>query len=1105
MILRERSVMSACLAELQVEEYLAGLLSDQAKTELDRHLAVCPACVKAVESARADHFLWNEIGSAVRANPRPPSQPASSGHAVDQRNRPLELAGYEVLRELHRGGQGIVYEAVQSATKRKVAVKVLLSGARASQRQQRRFEREIDLVANLQHPNIVTLYESGICDGMPYFAMQYVLGLPLHQYLNKRSHQESSGTASPKRPVTDTLRLFHKICLAVSYAHQHGVIHRDLKPGNILVDEEGEPHVVDFGLAQVTDESANALSRATLTGEFVGTLAYASPEQAAADPSQVDVRTDVYSLGVILFEMLTGELPYDISGSISETLRRIREDEPHSPSVLRPDVDYEVSTIVLKALEKDPSRRYQSAEHLARDVGHYMAGDPIDAKRASTLYVLRKTLRRHRLAVAGILSLVTVITISFLVSVGFWRQAVLDRDDAYRAKTAESEARSDAERQRDAAQFQAYLANVSAGNAAIRAHDVTEARRRLELAPVQYRDWEWLHLRGRLDGARLVLRGHREYVENVAVCRHTPIAISAAWDKSVRFWNSESGRELKSIELPTHAWSVAIDPEEKHVAVGAWDGRVRIYTIPDGRLVDDWEGPTKRVPAVAFHPDGKHLVAGFAAFDEPRSANAVLVYDLAKREIIRQLPQRGYIQSLAIRPDGKQLATADYQGVTIWDDESGQRVSEISGRQAVAWSPDSKRLATGDDRHVIVVRDLNGGTPDVVLRGHTGQVFSVAFSFDGLRLASASRDKTVRLWNVANGEQLAVYLGHTWTVTSVAFLGPERLISSSWDATLRIWDTTQQQAVQSLNAHSEAITAVTFSVTGSRLATASRDSTVRIWNAKSRTLETTLKGHQEAVQAVGFAPDQVRVASASWDRTVRLWNLDDPANVQVLEGHTDRVHAVAFSQHGDWLVSGSRDNTLRIWDTKTGRELSVLQGHDDHIHCAAMSPDGKCFASAGHRTVKLWDAATRQQIASFPRTIIQDDFSLAFDPKGRMLAAGSDIDTLGLWDVEARKPLDSLDGHTDEIHSVSFSPDGRRLVSAAFDGTVKLWDVPHRLVLATLDGYSGHVNCVTFSPDGGTIVGGTNRGELIFWEAEGETTTKYTKDTKQEGKSKRTD
>jgi serine/threonine protein kinase len=337
-------------------------------------------------------FLTPAVRSPVRRLDLPPFDPGQV--EATQPNRVFELPadsidGYELTRELHRGGQGVVYQAIQKSTKKKVALKVMLEGPFASEKAKRRFDREIELIASLHHPNIISVFDTGESHGKYWFAMDYIRGRPLDQYATGKDLS-----------IEDALRLFAKICEAVNYAHQRGVIHRDLKPGNILVDEQGEPHVLDFGLAKVAGAEAFGDSRPMLvsvTGQVVGTLPYMSPEQTRGDPSQIDIRTDVYSLGVILYEMLTGKYPYDVVGQMADVLRNIAESEPRKPSTIRRQINDEVETIVLKALAKEPGRRYQSAGHLSEDIHHFLCGEPLEAKRDSGWYLIRKAARRHRL------------------------------------------------------------------------------------------------------------------------------------------------------------------------------------------------------------------------------------------------------------------------------------------------------------------------------------------------------------------------------------------------------------------------------------------------------------------------------------------------------------------------------------------------------------------------------------------------------------------------------------------------------------------------------------------------------------------------------------
>lgn len=320
-----------------------------------------------------------------------------------QRGRVPIIAGYDDLREISRGGQGVVYAATQRSTRRKVAIKVLLDGAFSSNAARRRFEREIDLVAGLKHPNIVQVYDSGSTappDERLYFVMEFIDGLPLTDHARNR-------------PMRDKLVLFADICEAVNYAHQRGVIHRDLKPSNIRVDSSGRPHVLDFGLAKAAGSSARDGMTMSVSGQFLGSLPWASPEQAEGAMERIDTRSDVYALGVVLFQLLTEKFPYDVEASFREVLDNILNTEPSRPSIVDHASNDEIDTIVLKCLAKDPSRRYQTAGDLSRDIKHYLAGEPIDAKRDSMWYTMRKRLQRYRLLAAAALLLLLALVGGF--------------------------------------------------------------------------------------------------------------------------------------------------------------------------------------------------------------------------------------------------------------------------------------------------------------------------------------------------------------------------------------------------------------------------------------------------------------------------------------------------------------------------------------------------------------------------------------------------------------------------------------------------------------------------------------------------------------------
>ncbi len=391
------------------------------------------------ERGSSDADLIREAREAARR--------AREGSSAPDVVPPLSLApdqfpGYEVVREIHRGGQGVVYQAIQLTTKRKVAIKVMHQGPFASASERRRFEREVEILAQLQHPNIVAVLDSGEVDGSFFYVMEYISGQTLDQYVQR---------ARPD--LRSLLELLAKVCDAIHAAHLRGVIHRDIKPSNIRVDSSGEPHIVDFGLARVAGGSSSEgeAAQMTMTGQFIGSLPWASPEQAQGSPDAIDLRSDVYSLGVVAYQMLTGAFPYEVIGNMRDVLDNILRAAPRRPSTINRGINDEIETIVLKCLSKERERRYQTAGEIARDIRRYLAGEAIEAKRDSGWYVLRKAMRRHRTLV-GASGVLLLALVAFAIVAGvLWHDAARARDEASRALEREREALADARAQRDRA------------------------------------------------------------------------------------------------------------------------------------------------------------------------------------------------------------------------------------------------------------------------------------------------------------------------------------------------------------------------------------------------------------------------------------------------------------------------------------------------------------------------------------------------------------------------------------------------------------------------------------------------------------------------------
>jgi WD40 repeat protein len=886
---------------------------------------------------------------------------------------------------------------------------------------------------------------------------------------------------------------------ALEHAHGLGVVHRDIKPGNLLLDGRGHLWVSDFGLARMGGDPG-----LTMTGDLLGTIRYMSPEQALAQRVPIDHRTDVYSLGVTLYELLTLERAYP-GRSREEVLRQIAFEEPRPPRRLNAAVPAELETIVLKAMAKSPEERYATAQELADDLRRFLEDKPIRAKRPSLRQRAAKWARRHKTVVraAGVVFVLAVVALAVSTVLIWEKNQELDQSLKREQQLHEQERRN------------AYYQRIALADREWSANNLTRVYQLLDACPPDLRGWEWHYLKGLLRKPLPLLR-HDTTVFSAAISPDGGRIASASQDGIIKLWDLRSGRELHRFPAhKDHARSVAFSPDGWLLASGSWDRTVKVWDLRTDRPLLVWEGRANgMVASVAFSPDGQRLASGSGETDT--EFGEVRIWDVATGQPIwsRQGHERRVL-SVAFSPDGRYLASGSaskLQGqiVKVWDVQTGQERSAFRGRLGGAWSlafsPDGHLLACGKK-----VWDWQAGQEQVTLGGHVDVVYSVAFSPDGRRLASGGMDQTVKIWDVTTGQEALTLREHNGLVWSLAFSRDgQRLVSASSDQTVRIWDARPWQAGEkgqeflTLHGHQGKVNSLAFHPHGRLLASAGQDGAVKLWDPRTGKEQLTLRVGTKQVLCVAFSPNGKWLAAGGQEKKVKVWDIDPlqasggrEPHVEVkplthtLGGHTGSVLSVAFRPDGKRLASASylgKDDYVRVWDMTTGKESQQLRDHNWAIFSVAYSPDARYLASGSNdTTVRIWDVSAGQEIVHLQPQHTGPVFGVAFSPDGKLLASGSWDRTVRVWEkvgnVRTWKLRHRLhDPMNGGVQSVAFSPDGKRLVWGGTDSAVKVCDLATEEI-HTLRGHTSWVQSVAFSPDGKHLASASWDGTVKIWKA----------------------
>ncbi len=998
------------------------------------------------------------------------------------------VAGYTVKGVVGAGGMGVVYIAEQDRPRRTVALKLV---RRSASGLLRRFEREAEVLGRLQHPGIAQIYEAGATTlegrgATPYIAMELVQGQILTEHARHL-------------PVRERLELIAKVCDGVQHAHQRGVIHRDLKPANILVEAQGQPKVLDFGVARAAGSDLSIATAGTGIGQIVGTLQYMSPEQVRADPGEVDTRSDIYALGVILFQVLTGRLPHDLSGkSLPEAARLIGEVPAPRVGAIDRTLRGDVETIVAKALEKDKDRRYRSAADLAEDIRRFLSGQPIMARNDSALYMFNRQLRRH-------IGAVVAAAASIVALAGFAVYATVQSSRNERLARLEAKATVEA------------LDSLKAAKDARGLADQTAERLKAELATSTIE-------RGRLLGRT----GNLAAAEGLLWPAHLkdPSSRQSHWALWELYAHEPCLATVSAHESPDQGMAMLPDGRTMYTAGPENGGTVKRWDTTQARPEAELESGFGTPVDLAVSGDGKVLAGA-------TGEGAIVLWDTSTGRIRRKFTAHiGGARTVAFSPDGSRLVSGgDDKLVRIWDTATGTHVGDMISDfkypvTRVAWSPDGAWIASGAGTFDGRIMLWNGGADAPrVLTGHTMGIASLAFSADSRMLASGSGDRDIRLWNVPTGTPLGKLVAPNGTLRAVQFTADNKtLVSAGWWS-IDLWDLASRRKTRSLSLL-ESTSGMQISADGTLVVAQFLRGVVQFWDLKPSAGQLRLAGHSGRV-AGALSPDGRLAATGDQAGVLRFWEGATGALLATVPAHAGRIKAVKFSPDGQLLATGAEDGIAKLWDLRTGSVLGAVGRH------AATSPDSVCFSPDGRllavaradSSISLLMPPGLVELSRFPG-VESEIVSLSFSPDGQTLAAiardritrlwpmdggGAGLLTaqylvspwcsafttdgsrlvigdwardLQVWDLASSTQKQRLHGHSGLVTQIQIDPaDPQIVASAAADGAVRLWDLSTGLTLATLDTLDGwEAICVCLSQDGRRLLETGAAGEAVIWD-----------------------